>query len=50
MVKHTMHNAGGMVAHVYPEIETVMVVVEMGDVAMVVELIIVIIWDQRCWW
>lgn len=45
MTKHTMHNAGGMVARVHTEMETVMVVVEMGDVATVVELIIVIIWE-----
>ena len=45
MMKHTMHNAGGMTVHVHSEIGTVMVVVEMGDAATVVELIIVIIWD-----
>lgn len=45
MTRNTMYNAGAMVAHVYDEMETVMVVVERGDVATVVKLIIVIIWE-----
>lgn len=45
MMRHAMHNAGAMVTHVHMEMETVMVVVERGDVATMVKLIIVIIWE-----
>lgn len=40
-----MYNVGVMVVYVYDEMEIVMVVVERGDVVIVVKLIIVIIWE-----